>query len=99
MVPPAIPTTTASTTAPDRSSRLRTPAMPPLRPNTKVPTRLRTSRSVGSNPGSSDGDAMNVWATLRREPGAAGGYERLDSGLERWVDDRREPRVVVGGQF
>ena len=47
-MPPASPTTTASTTTPKASRRALTPAIPPLSPNTNVPARLRTSRSVGS---------------------------------------------------
>ena len=52
VMPPARPTTTASTTTPKRSSRARTPAMPPLSPNANVPARLRASSSMGSTPGS-----------------------------------------------
>src|SRR5947199_298377 len=50
MMPPAIPTTAASTTTPNRSSFARTAARPPLRPNTNVPARFSARISVGSKP-------------------------------------------------
>src|SRR5579872_4029959 len=99
IVPPAMPTTTASTTAPKMSSLTRTPAMPPLRPNTNVPTRLRTSRKVGSNPRSRGGSTVRSIPPLCGEPGAAGRDERLHAGLERGVDDWCEPGIVVGRQL
>src|SRR4051794_16127410 len=49
-MPPASPTTAASTTTPKRSSRARTAASPPLIPKMNVPARLRTRISVGSKP-------------------------------------------------
>src|SRR4051812_49391621 len=49
-MPPASPTTAARTMMPNRSSRARTAANPPLRPKTNVPARLRTRISVGSKP-------------------------------------------------
>src|SRR4051794_7952957 len=49
-MPPASPTTPASTTTPKKSSLARTAASPPLRPKTNVPARLRTRMSVGSKP-------------------------------------------------
>src|SRR3954454_16330409 len=57
VIPPARPTTAASTTTPNRSSFARTAASPPLRPKTNVPARLRTRMSVGLKPtGTSIGD-------------------------------------------
>src|SRR3954452_13868726 len=50
VMPPASPTTAASTTTPKRSSFARTAASPPLRPKTNVPARFRTRISVGSKP-------------------------------------------------
>src|SRR5690242_13670571 len=54
-MPPAIPTASASTTTPNASRRRRTPARPPLSPNTNVPVRLSTTIRSGSNPGSTSG--------------------------------------------
>ncbi|HWE59180.1 MAG TPA: hypothetical protein VG228_05750 [Solirubrobacteraceae bacterium] len=54
MVKPAMPTTTASSIAPNRSSCPRTPAMPPLRPNTNTPLKLSTRISVALMPGTTE---------------------------------------------
>src|SRR6185312_14908716 len=95
MIPPASPTTAASTTAPKMSSPRRTAAMPPLIPNTNVPARLSTRISVGEKP-LSNGRAPRA---LCRQPSARSRHERLYAGLERRVDHRGELGVVVGGQL
>src|ERR1700748_1684402 len=53
VIPPASPTTAASTSTPNGSSRARTPASPPVMPNTNVPHRLGTRIAVGADPGKS----------------------------------------------
>src|SRR5215207_4882922 len=93
VIPPARPTTTASTTTPKRSSRSRTPAMPPLSPNANVPARLRTSSSMGLKPGTMAGRG------LRGEPGGHGRDKGFDAGFERGMDHGGEARVVVGRQL
>src|SRR3954447_25559064 len=49
-MPPASPTTAASTTIPKRSSLARTAPSPPLRPKMNVPPRFRIRISVGLKP-------------------------------------------------
>src|SRR5690349_6810632 len=95
MMPPATPTTIASTIAPKTSRPWRTAARPPLIPKTKVPARFRTRIRSGEKPLSTGG----MGAALGREPRAGPGDERLHPGLERGVEHRREPRIVVRRQL
>src|SRR3954468_11580751 len=84
-MPPARPTTPASTTMPNRSSLARTAARPPLSPKMNVPARLSARISVGSKP-------RGTSTAIRMSEGAAGytrGMAVLD-GLDAITSDLEE---------
>src|SRR3954451_17246482 len=106
-MPPANPTTAASTTTPNRSSLARTAASAPLRPKTNVPARLRTRMSVGSKPCGTSIDAKHGPTRGRSAPagrlrGLAGRVDRTYSGRRNhersasMTDPTRGSSVLAG---
>src|SRR5581483_11710652 len=96
VIPPASPTTMASTMTPKMSSSACTAANPPLSPKTNVPARLRTSSTVGSKPCSTEVTSEVLGGG---EPRAGRGDQRLYPRRQCGMEHRGEPWVVVGGQF
>src|SRR3954469_18781807 len=97
VIPPASPTTAASTTTPNRSSFARTAASPPLRPKTNVPARLRTRMSGGLKPtGTSIGDERSRRPAPGREErdppgGPSSAARREPPARPRWTAPVRLP--------
>src|SRR6516162_6456935 len=103
VMPPALPAANDKTKTPNRSSRFLTPATAPLSAKTKVPTRSSTSRRVSiaavplrtGRPLLSGSGSARLGA-LWRKPGARGDDQRLDTGLQGWMDNRGKARALIG---
>src|SRR3954468_9382059 len=96
-MPPANPTTPASTTTPKGQISARRAADPPRRPKTNVPPRLRARISVGSKPCGTSIGGKHVPTGRRRGSGLLRPAERALRALGRRVDARRRAGRRGGG--